>query len=230
MPRARAAVALADLFEDRARALAITPVSRETVQCLDRYVELLLKWQRTKNLIAASTIPHLWTRHVADALQLAELAPDARRWIDLGSGAGFPGLVLACALADKRDSIVHLVESNAKKAAFLREAIRTTEAPGVVHHARAEHLVATWSEPIDIVTARALAPLSVLAGLAAPLIKRGAKALFPKGQDLEAELTEAAESWNMDAVILSSRTDSRGRIVEIRALTPRNRKLQTRGI
>ena len=229
MARARAAIAFADLFEDRARALAITPVSRETARRLDRYVELLLKWQRTSNLIAESTIPHVWTRHVADALQLVDLAPDARRWIDLGSGAGFPGLVLACALADKRDAMVHLVESNAKKAAFLREAIRVTEAPGVVHQARAEDVVATWSEPIDIVTARALAPLPVLAGLATPLIKKGAKALFLKGEHLEAELTEAAKSWNMEAVILSSRTDSRGRIVEVRALTPRNLQLQEGG-
>src|ERR1700704_5018950 len=120
------AASVPDLASDRARALALTPVSRETSERLDRFVELLLTWQRTTNLIAASTIPHLWTRHVADSLQLLELAPDARVWIDLGSGGGFPGLVIACALADKPGALIHLVESNAKKAAFLREAQRVT--------------------------------------------------------------------------------------------------------
>src|SRR5581483_10967027 len=104
-----------DLSEDRARALAMNPVSRETEQRLDRFVELLLKWQRVNNLIADSSVEHLWTRHIADSLQLLALAPHARTWIDLGSGAGFPGLVLACALADIPGALVHLIESNAKK-------------------------------------------------------------------------------------------------------------------
>jgi 16S rRNA (guanine527-N7)-methyltransferase len=214
-----------DLSEDRARALAITPVSRETAERLDRFVELLLKWQRVSNLIADSTVPYLWTRHIADSLQLIPLAPEARTWVDLGSGAGFPGLVLGCVLADTSGACVHLVESNTKKAAFLREAARVSGAAAAVQHARAEDVIPRWREPVDVVTARALAPLSVLVELAAPMVKRGAKALLLKGQDVEAELTETTKYWNIEAVILPSRTDSIGRIVEIRALERRNDKL-----
>src|SRR5947209_4843961 len=146
-----------DLSEDRARALAMNPVSRETAQRLDRFVELLLKWQRVSNLIADSTVRQLWTRHIADSLQLIDLAPGARTWVDLGSGAGFPGLVLGCALADTTGAVAHLIESNAKKAAFLREAARVSQAAAIVHHGRAEDLVPAWQDPVDVVTARALA-------------------------------------------------------------------------
>ena len=214
-----------DLSEDRTRALAMNPVSRETAQRLDRFVELLLKWQRVSNLIADSSVRHLWTRHIADSLQLIALAPDARTWVDLGSGAGFPGLVLACALADTAGAVVHLIESNAKKAAFLREAARVTQAAAIVHHGRAEDLIPAWQAGVDVVTARALAPLPVLLGLAAPMVKRGAKALFLKGQDVEAELTQATKCWNIEAAILPSRTDRSGRIVEIRAAERRNERL-----
>src|SRR5690606_11807019 len=103
---------------NRARALELAPVSRETAERLDRFVALLLRWQTRTNLIAASTLPELWTRHVADSLQLVSLAPEAHVWADLGSGGGFPGLVIACALADRPRGHVHLVESNAKKCAF----------------------------------------------------------------------------------------------------------------
>jgi len=203
----------------------MNPVSRETAQRLDRFVELLLKWQRVSNLIADSSVRHLWTRHIADSLQLIPLAPHARIWVDLGSGAGFPGLVLACALADTAGAVAHLIESNAKKAAFLREAARITQAAAIVHHGRAEDLIPAWQDPVDVVTARALAPLPILLGLAAPMVKRGAKALFLKGQDVEAELTQATKCWNIEAVILPSRTDRRGRIVEIRAAERRNERL-----
>ena len=203
----------------------MNPVSRETAERLDRFVELLLKWQRVSNLIADSSVPHLWTRHIADSLQLLALAPHAHTWVDLGSGAGFPGLVLACALADTAGAAVHLIESNAKKAAFLREAARISRAAAIVHHGRAEDLVPGWQDPVDVVTARALASLSILLGLVAPMVKRGAKALFPKGQDVGVELTDATKCWNIDAAILPSRTDPSGRIVEIRAITWRNKRL-----
>src|SRR5262245_52313953 len=111
---------------DRAHALKLTPVSRETSERLDRFVGLLLTWQRTTNLIAPSTVLHLWTRHIADSLQLVDMAPNARVWVDLGAGAGFPGLVIACALAERPGALVHLIESNSKKVAFLREAQRVT--------------------------------------------------------------------------------------------------------
>src|ERR1700736_4645109 len=99
---------------DKAAALALTPVSRETEARLDRYVELLREWQDKTNLVAPSTLPHLWTRHISDSLQLLALAPSAKVWVDLGSGGGFPGVVLACALADISGATVHLVERNAK--------------------------------------------------------------------------------------------------------------------
>src|SRR5262249_56933551 len=137
---------------DRERALALTPVSRETLERLDRFVALLLAWQRTTSLIAPSTVTHLWTRHVADSLQLLDLAPHARIWVDLGAGGGFPGLVIACALAGRPDVQVHLVESNTKKAAFLREAQRITEAPANVHVARIEDFAAHFDRAVHLAT------------------------------------------------------------------------------
>src|SRR6202022_193903 len=121
------------LASDKAAAIGLTPVSRETAARLDRYVDLLLEWQAKTNLVAPSTLPNLWTRHIADSLQLLTLAPSAKVWVDLGSGGGFPGVVLACALAETPGAMVHLVERNAKKAAFLREALRVTSSPGTVH-------------------------------------------------------------------------------------------------
>src|ERR1700688_4842776 len=125
-----------DLAADRARALALTPVSRETLARLDRFVDLLLETQSHTNLIGPATVPQLWTRHIADSLQLLDLAPDALIWLDLGSGGGFPGLVIACALADRPGAAVHLVESTGKKAAFLRHVVDALALPAMVHHGR----------------------------------------------------------------------------------------------
>jgi 16S rRNA (guanine527-N7)-methyltransferase len=210
-----------DLAADRDRALALTPVSRETLARLDRFVELLLETQSHTNLIGAGTIPELWTRHVADSLQLLDLAPDARTWLDLGSGAGFPGLVIACALADRPGTAVHLVESTGKKAAFLRTVAEALALPVTVHHIRAEQFTPDFTA--DVVTARAVAPLPTLLGYVAPLLKSGAKALLPKGQDVEAELTEAAKYWKIDADLAASRTNPASRIVVVRALERRQK-------
>jgi 16S rRNA (guanine527-N7)-methyltransferase len=219
MTKSRSASVAVDLADDRARALALTPVSRETVARLDRFVELLLRWQRTINLIAPSTIPALWTRHVADSLQLIDLAPQARVWVDVGSGGGFPGLVLACALAEHPGASVHLVESNMKKAAFLREAQRLTGAPANVHAERIEDFAARFEGHVDAVTARAVAPLKSLLGQCFPLLgKSGATGLFLKGQHAELELREAANTWLMNAELVPSRTDPTGRIVVVRDL------------
>ncbi|WP_409999376.1 16S rRNA (guanine(527)-N(7))-methyltransferase RsmG [Bradyrhizobium sp. SZCCHNR2028] len=215
MKQASPAVASKMIESDKAAALALTPVSRETEQRLDRYVALLLEWQAKTNLVAPSTLPNLWTRHIADSLQLLDLAPDARIWIDLGSGGGFPGVVLACALADRPGAQIHLVERNAKKAAFLREAIRVTGAPGIVHLSEIGDIVEKWSGRVDCVTARALAPLHQLIGFAEPLVKKGAKALFLKGQDVEAELTESTKYWKIESKLHSSRTGGQGWIVAI---------------
>jgi 16S rRNA (guanine527-N7)-methyltransferase len=200
---------------DKAAALAMTPVSRETEARLDRYVDLLREWQAKTNLVAPSTLPNLWTRHIADSLQLLALAPSARTWTDLGSGGGFPGVVLACALAETPGAMVHLVERNAKKAAFLREALRVTASPGTVHLADIGDIVDRITGPVDCVTARAVAPLHQLIGFAEPLVRRGAKAFFLKGQDVEAELTEATKYWKITSYLHSSRTGGQGWIVEV---------------
>src|SRR5215470_9469434 len=141
-----------DLSADKSAALALTPVSRETEVRLDRYVSLLQEWQAKTNLVAPSTLPNLWTRHISDSLQLLSLAPSAKVWMDLGSGGGFPGVVLACALAETSGATVHLVERNSKKAAFLREALRITSAPGIVHAEGIEDTVDSITGTIDCVT------------------------------------------------------------------------------
>jgi 16S rRNA (guanine527-N7)-methyltransferase len=203
------------LPSDKAAALALTPVSRETEARLDRYVDLLVEWQAKTNLVAPSTLPNLWTRHISDSLQLLSLAPSAKTWVDLGSGGGFPGVVLACALAETPGANIHLIERNAKKAAFLREAIRVTAASGTVHLADIGDSVDRIAGPIDCITARALAPLHQLIGFAEPVVRKGAKALFLKGQDVEAELTEATKYWNIRPRLHSSRTSGSGWIVEL---------------
>jgi len=223
MPRARVEHG-AERVEpaDRDRALALTPVSRETLERLDRFVALLLTWQRTTNLIAPSTVSHLWMRHVADSLQLLDLAPEARIWVDLGAGGGFPGLVIACALVGRPGAHVHLVESNTKKAAFLREAQRLTETPASVHAARIEDFVASFEGGTDVIAARAVAPLKSLLDRCFPLLgKSSAMGLFPKGQNAELELRQARESraakaWTMNATLVPSGTDPAGRIIVIR--------------
>jgi 16S rRNA (guanine527-N7)-methyltransferase len=209
-------------ISDKAAALKLTPVSRETEGRLDRFVALLLEWQVKTNLVAPSTLPQLWSRHVSDSLQLLDLAPAAKRWVDLGSGGGFPGVVLACALAEQAGTFVHLIERNAKKAAFLREALRVTGAPGTVHLADIGDVVDRIPDPVDCVTARALAPLNELLRLAEPLVNRGAKAFFLKGQDVEAELTEATKYWNIEPHLHSSRTGGQGWIVELDKIGRRN--------
>jgi 16S rRNA (guanine527-N7)-methyltransferase len=214
------AIPIAELERDREQALALTPVSRETLVRLDRFVALLLQRQPQINLIAPSTAPTLWTRHVSDSLQLLELAPQARVWADFGSGAGFPGLVVACALADVADAQVHLVESSAKKAAFLREAAQATGAPAIVHAVRVADFVRAAPPGIAALTARAFAPLAELFTAAHPLLIKGAVGVFPKGQAVEAELTEAAKCWKIKATLAVSRTDPRGRIVVVRGLEP----------
>jgi 16S rRNA (guanine527-N7)-methyltransferase len=221
--RASLQVAPPDLTAARARALALVPVSREKEARLDRFTALLLDWQGRMNLIAASTVPTLWTRHIADSLQLLAIAPKARKWADLGSGGGFPGVPIACALAEQDSAEVHLIESNKKKAAFLREAVRVTGAPAVVHAERVADFAREFRGELDAVTARALAPLPELLSIAYPLLKRGAQGLFPKGQDVEAELTQATKCWSIQASLVPSRTDPKSRVVVIREAKPKRK-------
>jgi 16S rRNA (guanine527-N7)-methyltransferase len=222
--RAYSETPASDLAADRDAALRLTPVSRETSERLERLVELLLRWSAHTNLIARSTLPMVWTRHVADSLQLLPLAPDAKCWIDLGSGAGFPGLVIACALADTADAKVHLVESIGKKATFLREAAEQLQVPAVVHPVRIEDFGKNLQFKPDVVTARALAPLDELLKLAQPLLRTGALGLFLKGQDVDAELTKASKSWNIEASLVPSKTNPESRIVAVTKLRRRSEK------
>ena len=212
--------ALPDLTADRAHALELTHVSRETLVRLDRFVTLLLATQSHTNLIGPRSVAALWTRHIADSLQLLRLAPQARVWLDLGSGGGFPGVPIACALADRPGTAVHLVESTGKKAAFLREVCAELALPATVHHARIEAL-SLDAQP-DVITARALAPLPALLDYVAPFLKTGAQALLLKGQDVEVELTEAAKYWNIQAELAPSQTNPASRIVIVRGLQRRS--------
>jgi 16S rRNA (guanine527-N7)-methyltransferase len=206
---------------DRAAALAICPVSRETAARLDLLGRELRRWQAVKNLVGPGTLDHIWTRHIADSLQLLALAPEAAKWVDLGSGAGFPGLVLGIAALERSGLSIDLVESNGRKCAFLRHIARLTGAPVSVHTARVEAVIDRFAGA-DTVTARALAPLSQLLAWAEPLLTTGSMGLFPKGREVEAELTEAAKSWRFDAELIPSRTDSEGRIVRIQSLKARS--------
>jgi 16S rRNA (guanine527-N7)-methyltransferase len=221
--------AASPLAADKAAALALTPVSRETEARLDRFVDLLLQWQAKTNLVAISTLPTLWTRHIADSLQLLNIAPSAKVWADLGSGGGFPGVVIACALAELPGAKVHLIERNAKKAAFLREALRVTASPGIVHLGDIRDIVDRFASPVDCISARALAPLHQLIGFSEPLLRGGAKALFLKGQDVEAELTEAARYWSIAPKLHSSRTGGQGWVVELDHIERRNRSATANG-
>jgi len=210
-----------DLSADKTRALGLFPVSRETESRLDRFVEVLLRWQDKLNLIGHSTVGEIWARHVADSLQLLPLASEAKCWIDLGSGAGFPGIVLACALTGRAGAVVHLVESIGKKAAFLREAVHQLGLAAEVHAIRIEDFVKNSKLQPDVVTARALAPLDRLLELASPLLMKGTLGVFPKGQDVEGELTRASKYWNIDAQLVPSRTSPQARIVVVRGLKRR---------
>jgi 16S rRNA (guanine527-N7)-methyltransferase len=201
-------------------------VSRETADRFGIYIETLVAWQKAVNLIAPASLEHVWQRHVADSAQIYALAPtDALRWVDLGSGAGFPGLVLALLLADRRGAHVTLIESDTRKCAFLREVVRKT---GLGHVMSVDILSGRVENPeiqaklglVDVVTARALAPLDVLLGYTAPLYGPSTVGLFPKGRDFGLEVEAAKRAWAFDAEFVGSRTDIEARIVLVRRLSP----------
>ena len=179
------------------------------------YVMLLAKWNRSYNLTAVRDPLTMVSQHLLDSLAVLPhlaLPPHAARLADVGTGAGLPGIPVALARPHWH---VALIESNQKKAAFLREAIRRTNSPGVVHLADIGDSVDRIAGPIDYVTARAVAPLHQLIGFAEPFVRRGAKGLFLKGQDVEAELTEATKYWKIEPRLHSSRTGGHGWIVEL---------------
>ncbi len=197
-------------------------VSRETLGRLERYADCLRRWNRATNLVARGSLADLWRRHMLDSAQLLPLLPDPpaerpRVIVDLGSGAGFPGLVLAILGA----GAVHLVEAHGKKAAFLREAARVAETPVTLHHDRIEDL---RPFPADVVTARACAALPRLLDYAAPFLRprpgarSGGTGLFHRGRDFDRELTDARKKWNMRVELMPSRTDPTARILRLNLL------------
>ena len=189
-------------------------VSRETLDRLQIYVDLVLKWQPAHNLIAPSTIPDIWTRHVADSLQTQWCYPEARTWVDIGSGGGFPGVVTAILLADEPDAHVHMIESNQRKVAFLRTALRETGSKGTVHPGRIESVAKDWKlGHVDAVSARALASLDLLFQLSEPFTAAGAKAVFHKGQDFQREVNEATARWQFDMIEKDSLVDPMSRML-----------------
>lgn len=194
------------------------PVSRETFERLLRFEAVFLQWARRINLAAPSTLDAVWERHILDSAQLLHLAPrDATRWVDLGSGGGFPGAVLAVLLQERPGSTVHLIESNGKKAAFLQTVLAQLEVPARVLRIRIEDAF-PLTGPVEIVTARALAPLDQLLGWARPWLEQDGRGLFHKGRDYSAEIEESRDRWQFDLVIHADEVDPQGRILEIAAL------------
>ena len=192
-------------------------VSRETVDRLSIYADLLRQWGKVQDLVAPSTLDDIWHRHISDSAQLWPLLPTgAKTGADLGSGAGFPGLVLAILGRDRQNFKMHLVEASNRKCSFLREVARRCGAPVEIECIRIEQL-ATQSRigAVEFVTARALAPLASLLGLAKPLLSDTTRALFLKGRDASKEVSEAQKVWRFQSELTASRTDPAGRIVEI---------------
>ncbi len=192
-------------------------VSRESFDRLQILAKLVLDWQKHINLISPTTIPELWKRHILDSVQLLPLIPTGVSAIaDLGSGAGFPGLVLAAS----HSAVVHMYEANAKKAAFLSEALRQMKCAGVVHRERLEPMQAPIKMPkVQVLTARAFAPLPLLLNLAEPFMRRDAIALFHKGRDVDRELSVAVKAWTMRYTKHPSVTDTQSIILEVKELT-----------
>lgn len=199
---------------DAASFAAVSGATPAQVADLDRFRVMLADWNERMNLVGPATLPDFWNRHAWDSAQLLKLAPEALTWADLGAGAGLPGLVLAILGKDRPGFHVHLVESMAKRCRFLSEAVASLDLPATVHNARAENLALS----VDIVTARACAPLARLLGYARPYLKAGATGLFLKGQDVVAELQDASKSWDFEADTVPSASDERGRIVRVRKL------------
>jgi 16S rRNA (guanine527-N7)-methyltransferase len=195
------------------------PVSRETLSRLEAYAALLTQWSTRINLVGRDTLPDLWRRHMLDSAQLRPLVPDSTRClIDLGSGAGFPGLVLAILGV----SGIELVEADTRRCAFLREAARITEVQVAI---RACRIQAVPPHPVDVVTARACAPLDRLLDLAEPFLGPATLCLFPKGERFEEELTRAREGWTMSVSVERSLSDRRGVILRLQQVVrePRHR-------
>ncbi|MFW2341882.1 16S rRNA (guanine(527)-N(7))-methyltransferase RsmG [Brevundimonas sp.] len=181
---------------------------------LDRFRDQLIETNAVMNLVGPDTLPDFWSRHAWDSAQLLELEPEARTWADLGAGAGLPGLILAILLKNAPDAHVWLIDSLGKRCRFLSTLVETLDLPATVVHGRAEE----QDLAVDVVTARALAPMERLLGYAQPYLQHGAQAAFLKGERAEEELREARKSWQFTAELVPSLSDARGRIVRIGSL------------
>lgn len=196
------------------REIAGETVSRETLDRLDLFEAEFRKWAARINLAAPSTLAALWSRHILDSAQLFPLAHDATDWLDLGSGGGFPGAIVAILLMERENGRIELVESNNKKAAFLKSVLGSIGAPATIHVCRIEEAVGRVRLP-QIVTARALAPLPRLLELAEPWLGAGATGLFHKGRDYATEIAESRDAWRFDLVEHRSRVDPASRILAV---------------
>ncbi len=189
-------------------------VSRETMERLELFHKLLTRWQKKTNLVSTSTLEEFWTRHVIDSIQCLDLKPHVLDWADIGSGGGFPGLVIAIALADNEDTMVRLIESNNKKCAFLRAVIRETGARAAVLSSRAEAVI-VGSNPPEIVCARAVTSLSALLQICEPWLSAKSTGLFHKGRNFRLELEETHDKWRFDLIEHQSRVIPESVILEI---------------
>jgi len=204
-----------DRGSDRETALKLAPSLRPYLHEFEIYESLLRKWQKSINLVADSTLDELWTRHFADAAQIREFFPSLESWVDLGSGAGFPGMVLAICLKDRPGAKVHLIESDQRKAAFLRAVSRETGAVAEIHVGRIENELPLITDAVAGVTARALAPMPQLIDWSRELLLKNVKGVFLKGEDWANELTGSSAADSFQIWTLQSRTHSSGRIIAL---------------
>jgi 16S rRNA (guanine527-N7)-methyltransferase len=195
-------------------------IQPDTLRRLKIYEALLRKWQRVLDLVSPGSLDDVWPRHFADSWQVSDAAPQARLWVDLGSGAGFPGLVTAIRTADEPGARTHLIEADKRKCAFLREVSRETGAGATIHCGRIEDIVPELDGPIEAVSARALAALPVLVRYAEPLIARGAIGVFSKGKQFQGELTGSLTAGKYLISTIESRTEASARLVIVRRLGP----------
>jgi 16S rRNA (guanine527-N7)-methyltransferase len=199
--------------DDFARAMSATPAQ---VADLQVFLGLLTEWSARMNLVGPTALPDFWLRHAYDSAQLFHVEQSVLKWADIGAGAGFPGLVLAILLKDREKAQVHLVESRAKRIQFLEAVCLALNLPATLHHARAEDI---RSPPgLEVITARACAPLPRLLGYTEHLFEAGARGVFLKGRDAESELTQARQSWKFQSQLLPSQSDPSGWIVKIERL------------
>jgi 16S rRNA (guanine527-N7)-methyltransferase len=196
---------------------SLAGTSPERMADLEAFRLRLVEANAVMNLVGPDSLPDFWNRHAWDSAQLLDLSPEARTWADLGAGAGFPGVVLAILLKDRPDARVWLIDSLQKRCRFLQVVVDALDLPATVIWGRAEEQALA----VDVVTARAVAPLEKLLGYAQPYLQRGAQGLFLKGERAETELRDAARVWQVEASLSVSRSDPRGRIVTVRSLKAR---------